>query len=80
MPTTATWNCSAPIWRSASVSVVSAATTWVKSLAYFWTMSARSSTARTSCPRWTSERATAVPNQAEDDDRLGPGDVAIFSQ
>ena len=32
MPTTARSNCSAPIWRSASVSVESAATTWVKSL------------------------------------------------
>src|SRR5688500_10785305 len=73
MPTTARSNCSAPIWRNASVSVESAATTWVKSLAYFCTMSARSSTASTSCPSWTSDRATDEPKRPRPITSTGAG-------
>ena len=75
MPTTARSNCSAPIWRSASVSVVSAATTWVKSLAYRWTMSA-SLVDRQDLVAEPDQRprdGRAEPAQADDEDRASVG-------
>src|SRR3712207_3970364 len=61
--TTARSNWPTPSWRSASSSVLSACTTWVRVCDHFSTSSPSSSIASTSWPIRTSDCATAIPKR-----------------
>src|SRR5215212_1313616 len=63
MPTTACANSCTPRRRRVPPSVVSAWTTWVRRSAQDCTSSASTSMPSTSCPRRTSDSATAPPNR-----------------
>src|SRR6476661_1951993 len=62
-PTTAELNSCAPSWRSASMFVASASTTWVRSGAHFCTSVRSRSIARTSRPCFTSCSAVDEPKR-----------------
>src|SRR5690349_18946470 len=62
-PTTAELNSWAPSWRSASMLVASASTTWVRTGAHFWTRDLSRSMASTSRPCFTSCSAVEEPKR-----------------
>src|SRR4051812_17142392 len=70
-PTTAELNSCAPSWRSASMFVASASTTWVSAPAHFCTSAGSRSIASTSRPCFTSCSAVAAPKRPRPITRTG---------